>query len=145
MGRTWKPRWARRYKSQSYFFVMERFQMTVKRPVPKQLLLLWQIATGANSTIDQSEFLAITGSKHGKNGTLRSNWFWFWFWFCFSLDENLAQYFWANHVTLQLQLYNFGSHFKSALVLWKSKLWLLHQQQQSSYGEVNSTETFFWR
>ena len=39
--------------------------MTVEKPKPKQLLR--PITTGANSAMNQSEFLAVTRSKRGKN------------------------------------------------------------------------------
>ena len=35
--------------------------MTVEKPKPKQLL--WQITTGADSAMNQSQFLAITGKS----------------------------------------------------------------------------------
>ena len=60
------------------------FQMTVEKPQPKELLR--PITTGANSAMNQSEFLASCNlqlaQKRGKKGD--------WFWFCLSSVEELA-------------------------------------------------------
>jgi len=62
--------------------------MTFEKPKPKQLLR--PITTGANSAMNQSQFLAITCNSLEAREKLR---WWDWFWFCFSLVEKLAQVF----------------------------------------------------
>jgi len=64
--------------------------MTVEKPKPKQLLR--PITAGANSAMNQSQFLAITCNTAESAGKMTCTWC-DWFWFCFSLVENLARVF----------------------------------------------------
>ena len=82
------------------------FQIGVEKPKPKQLLP--PITTGANSAMNQSEFLAVTCNLLKARENITRTWC-DWFWMCFSLVEKLGEIFspmtWLLFTVIWKQLY----------------------------------------
>ena len=106
--------------------------MTVEKPKPKQLLR--PITTGANSAMNQSQFLAITcNSPEAREKSRVHGAIGFGFGFAFHWLKNWRDSFKPitkrsnrNHVV------TFDSHLKTALLLLRKEIWLQLTHQKDT-------------